>query len=94
MVWVFLGVCVAIVFIIGFGIGFGAAGGAGDLCKGAENCQEGGVRQILLMITNISVQNYIMLTFNSPSDSSVLLPGKQQRKLSGTLWGEASYHRR
>ena len=51
MVWVFLGVCVAIVFIIGFGIGFGAAGGAGDLCKGAENCQEGGVRQIL---TNIN----------------------------------------
>ena len=43
MVWVFLGVCVAIVFIVGFGIGFGSAGGAGDLCKGAENCQEGGV---------------------------------------------------
>ena len=43
VVWVFLGVCVAIVFIIGFGIGFGSAGGAGDLCKGAENCQEGGV---------------------------------------------------
>ena len=43
VVWVFLGVCVAIVFIIGFGIGFGSAGGAGDQCKGAENCQEGGV---------------------------------------------------
>ena len=43
VVWVFLGVCVAIVFIIGFGIGFGSAGGAGDLCKGAENCEEGGV---------------------------------------------------
>ena len=47
VVWVFLGVCVAIVFIIGFGIGFGSAGGAGDLCKGAENCEEGGVGENL-----------------------------------------------
>ena len=50
MVWVFLGVCVAIVFIVGFGIGFGSAGGAGDLCKGAENCQEGGVSGTIVII--------------------------------------------
>ena len=52
MVWVFLGVCVAIVFIVGFGIGFGSAGGAGDLCKGAENCQEGGVSGKIVIIHN------------------------------------------
>ena len=70
MVWVFMGVCVALVFIIGFGIGFGSAGGAGDLCQGAENCQEGGVRTTMLdSSTNIE---------NAFSDSSLLLLGEQQ----------------
>ena len=69
MVWVFMGVCVALVFIIGFGIGFGSAGGAGDLCKGAENCQEGGVRKRFDSSTNIE---------NAFSDSSLLLLGEQQ----------------
>ena len=69
MVWVFMGVCVALVFIIGFGIGFGSAGGAGDLCQGAENCQEGGVRTNIDSSTNIE---------NALSDSSVLLLGEQQ----------------
>ena len=84
MVWVFLGVCVAIVFIIGFGIGFGSAGGAGDLCKGAENCQEGGVRDKI--VTEPKMRTH------SPLDPGVLLLGKQQRKLSEAFWGEASYH--
>merc|ERR1719295_458393 len=52
VVWVFLGVCVAIVFIIGFGIGFGSAGGAGDLCKGAENCEEGGIPVYYFLANN------------------------------------------
>ena len=69
MVWVFMGVCVALVFIIGFGIGFGSAGGAGDLCQGAENCQEGGVRTTFDSSSNIE---------NAFSDSSVLLLGEQQ----------------
>ena len=64
MVWVFMGVCVALVFIIGFGIGFGSAGGAGDLCQGAENCQEGGVRTTL-------VQVIIKLTLRMPSQIPV-----------------------
>ena len=65
MVWVFLGVCVAIVFIVGFGIGFGSAGGAGDLCKGAENCQEGGVSGKIVIIQNpytFSVLRYQFIT--------------------------------
>merc|ERR1712117_64427 len=52
MVWVFMGVCVALVFIIGFGIGFGSAGGAGDLRQGAENCQEGGIPVYYFLANN------------------------------------------
>jgi len=52
VVWVFMGVCVALVFIIGFGIGFGSAGGAGDLCQGAENCQEGGIPVYYFLANN------------------------------------------
>ena len=68
MVWVFMGVCVALVFIIGFGIGFGSAGGAGDLCQGAENCQEGGVRKTMLD-SSTKIENAF-------SDSSLLLLGE------------------
>ena len=73
MVWVFMGVCVAIVFIIGFGIGFGSAGGAGDLCQGAENCQEGGVRTTLIQVIKLAMRMpsqipvYYFLANNSES---------------------------
>ena len=77
MVWVFLGVCVAIVFIIGFGIGFRSAGGAGDLCKGAENCQEGGVGDKIvpnyksLHILRCQIPVYYFLANNSESCSEL-----------------------
>lgn len=42
VIWVFMAVCVLIVFVVAFGIGFGAGRGVeSDLCQGKEGCQEG-----------------------------------------------------
>ena len=89
MVWVFMGVCVALVFIIGFGIGFGSAGGAGDLCQGAENCQEGGVRTTLIQVHTLRVPSQIPVYYFLANNSESCPELSGERLLTTVAEGES-----
>ena len=89
MVWVFMGVCVALVFIIGFGIGFGSAGGAGDLCQGAENCQEGGVRKTLIQVQTLRTPSQIPVYYFLANSSESCPELSGERLLTTVAEGES-----
>ena len=89
MVWVFMGVCVALVFIIGFGIGFGSAGGAGDLCQGAENCQEGGVRTTLIQVQTLRMPSQIPVYYFLANNSESCPELSGERLLTTVAEGES-----
>ena len=89
MVWVFMGVCVALVFIIGFGIGFGSAGGAGDLCQGAENCQEGGVRTPLIQVQTLRMPSQIPVYYFLANSSESCPELSGERLLTTVAEGES-----
>ena len=89
VVWVFMGVCVALVFIIGFGIGFGSAGGAGDLCQGAENCQEGGVRKRLIQVQTLRMPSQIPVYYFLANNSESCPELSGERLLTTVAEGES-----
>ena len=89
MVWVFMGVCIALVFIIGFGIGFGSGGGAGDLCQGAENCQEGGVRTTLIQVQALRMPSQIPVYYFLANNSESRPELSGERLLTTVAEGES-----
>jgi len=52
LIWIFLVVCLLLVFVIGFGIGFSASSDFVDLCDGREGCQEGSPAVYLFVNNN------------------------------------------